>query len=59
MKKQILTVPIEISARHIHLSQHDLEILFDEGYILTPIKNLSQKGQFAAKKILEIQTHKT
>lgn len=59
MKKQILTVPIEISARHIHLSQHDLEILFDEGYVLTPIKNLSQKGQFAAKEVVEVQTDKT
>lgn len=38
---------IETSARHIHLSQADLETLFGEGYELTCKKELSQPGQFA------------
>ena len=37
MKKEVL---VEISARHIHVSQKDLEILFGEGYQLTPKKDL-------------------
>ncbi|MGN1081695.1 MAG: phosphate propanoyltransferase [Acutalibacteraceae bacterium] len=41
------TVPIEISARHLHLSQADLETLFGKDYQLTPKKDLSQPGQFA------------
>lgn len=40
-------VPIEISARHVHLSQSHLETLFGKDYALTPKKNLSQPGQFA------------
>ncbi len=41
------TVLVETSARHIHLSQADLETLFGEGYELTNKKDLSQPGQFA------------
>ena len=44
------TVPIEISARHLHLSQADLETLFGKGYQLTPKKDLSQPGQFACEE---------
>jgi len=38
---------VETSARHVHVSQEHLEILFGEGATLTPKKNLSQPGQFA------------
>ena len=38
---------VETSARHIHLSQADLEALFGEGATLTNKKDLSQPGQFA------------
>lgn len=38
---------IETSARHLHLSQKDLDILFGEGYELKFRKALSQPGQFA------------
>ena len=44
------TVPIEISERHLHLSQADLETLFGKGYQLTPKKDLSQPGQFACEE---------
>ncbi|MBQ8533257.1 MAG: phosphate propanoyltransferase [Clostridia bacterium] len=44
------TVPIEISARHLHLSQADLETLFGKGYQLTPNKDLSQPGQCACEE---------
>ncbi len=48
------TVPIGVSNRHIHLSAADLETLFGKGYELTPIKDLSQPGQFACKETLTI-----
>lgn len=38
---------VETSARHIHLSNEDLEKLFGKGYQLTNKKDLSQPGQFA------------
>ena len=43
-------VMVEISARHVHLSEADLEVLFGKGYKLTPKKNLSQPGQFACEE---------
>ncbi len=47
-------IPIGVSNRHIHLSRSDLEILFGKGYELTPIKELSQPGQYACKELLTI-----
>ncbi len=47
-------VPVGVSNRHIHLSAEHLEILFGKGYQLTPIKDLSQPGQFACKEQLTI-----
>ncbi|MBQ2934523.1 MAG: phosphate propanoyltransferase [Clostridia bacterium] len=44
------TVLVEISARHVHVSEKDLEILFGKGYKLTPKKDLSQPGQFACEE---------
>ncbi len=43
-------VMVEVSARHVHLSEADLEVLFGKGYKLTPKKNLSQPGQFACEE---------
>ena len=47
-------VPVGVSNRHIHLSQQDLETLFGKGYELTPLKDLSQPGQYACKELLTI-----
>jgi len=52
MNKKIL---IEVSARHIHLSQGDIDKLFGKGYKLKKMKILSQPGEFAAKETLDIQ----
>ena len=43
-------VLVETSARHVHVSRADLDILFGEGYELTPKKDLSQPGQFACEE---------
>ena len=47
--------PIGISARHVHLSKKDVERLFGPGYKLTPLKSLSQPGQFAAHEVVELR----
>lgn len=47
-------IPIGVSNRHIHLSRDDLETLFGKDYELTPIKELSQPGQYACKEQLTI-----
>ena len=47
-------IPVGVSNRHLHLSQADLEALFGAGYQLTPIKDLSQPGQFACKETVTI-----
>ena len=43
-----------VSNHHIHLSQADLDTLFGPGYQLTPIKDLTQPGQFACKETVTI-----
>ena len=48
------TVPVGVSNRHIHLTREHVEILFGKGYELTPIKDLSQPGQYACKELLTI-----
>ena len=49
-----LTIPIETSARHIHITQNDFEILFGEGAKPTFAKELSQPGQYACKERLTV-----
>lgn len=49
-------IPVEISARHIHLSKKDLEALFGKGRDLTPLRNLSQPGEFAAEETLTLKS---
>ena len=45
---------VEASGRHVHLSKEHLEELFGKGYELTPAKDLSQPGQFAAKERVRV-----
>jgi len=50
-----IKIPIEVSARHIHLSSKDLEALFGRGYKLKKAKNLYQPGDFLASEKLGIK----
>ena len=43
-------IPVEISAKHVHLSQEHVEALFGPGYTLTPKRDLSQPGQFLCEE---------
>ena len=47
-------VLVETSARHIHITQEHLEILFGKGATLTNKKDLSQPGQFACTERLTV-----
>lgn len=47
MENKIL---VETSARHVHLSEEHIAILFGEGHALTVKKELSQPGQFACEE---------
>lgn len=47
-------IMVETSARHVHLSDKDLEQLFGKGYELTVKKHLSQPGQYAAQERVEV-----
>ncbi len=49
------TFPVAISARHIHLSEADLQALFGPQATLTKDFDLSQPGQFAAKERVSIE----
>ena len=41
---------VEVSARHVHLNQEDLEVLFGQGYKLHPKKYLSQPDMYASEE---------
>ncbi|MGN0613633.1 MAG: phosphate propanoyltransferase [Porcipelethomonas sp.] len=45
---------VETSARHVHVTQEHLEILFGKGAELTKKKDLSQPGQFACEERVTI-----
>lgn len=47
-------IPVEISARHAHLSQNDLWALFGGDYQLRKLKQLTQPCDFAAEEKIDI-----
>ncbi|MDO4499739.1 MAG: phosphate propanoyltransferase [Erysipelotrichaceae bacterium] len=48
------TVLVETSARHVHVTREQVEILFGAGHQLTNKKDLSQPGQFACEEKVTI-----
>ncbi len=47
-------VLVEVSARHVHITQADLEVLFGAGATLTPKKPLSQPNQYASEERVDL-----
>ena len=45
---------VNISARHVHLTDEHVETLFGPGHVLTPMKDLYQDGFYAAKETVMI-----
>lgn len=50
-----MKILVEVSARHIHLSKEDLEILFGQDYNIKVLKQLSQPEEFAAEESVDIK----
>ena len=50
-----ITIPMEASGRHIHLSRAAVEQLFGVGYQLNRVRDLSQPGQFACEERVSLQ----
>ena len=48
------SVVANISARHCHLTQGDVDVLFGKGYQLTPMKTLFQSTDFAANETVAV-----
>ncbi|MCC7146160.1 MAG: phosphate propanoyltransferase [Phycisphaeraceae bacterium] len=45
---------VNVSARHVHVTQEDLEVLFGPGTKLTKLKDLYQEGEFASEQQVNI-----
>ena len=45
----------EVSARHVHLTEEDIQVLFGRGHILRYKKELSQPGQYACEERVTIE----
>lgn len=50
-----ITIPMEASGRHIHLSRAAVEQLFGVGYQLNRVRDLSQPGQFVCAERVTLQ----
>lgn len=55
MFRKKIIVPVEVSARHCHLSEEDLSKLFGSGYKLRLAKQLNQPTDFACKETITIE----
>ena len=51
-------VPVEVSARHVHLTPEAVESLFGKGYQLTKKRDLSQPGEFLTGERVKVVTRK-
>ena len=52
--KNRLSVPVEASGRHVHLSRADADRLFGRDYVFEIAKDLSQPGQYACKERVDV-----
>lgn len=57
-KPQLLTIPVGVSNRHVHLCREDMDVLFGYGSTLTRMKAVKQPGQFAAEETVTLRTQK-
>jgi len=55
MEDSLKKVRVEVSARHVHLSQADQDKLFGPGHQMNVIKDLSQHGQWAAQETVTVR----
>lgn len=53
-KSAARSIPVAVSARHVHLRQETVEALFGAGYQLTELRPLSQPGQYACNEVVTL-----
>jgi acetate kinase len=53
-KQARMSIPIGVSAHHVHLTQAHVEQLFGPGHQLTRHSDLTQPGQFACKEMVTL-----
>lgn len=53
-RKELPRLVVNISARHVHLRDEDVETLFGRGQTLTKLRDLYQEGEFAANETVMI-----
>jgi propanediol utilization protein len=53
-----MRISVGISARHVHLTKENIDILFGKEYSLTKLRDLSQTGQYACEEKVTIKTAK-
>ena len=51
-------IPVEASARHVHLTKEAVELLFGKGASLTKKRDLSQPGEFLSEQRIKLVTSK-
>jgi len=54
MTKTPQLIPVGVSNRHFHISEKDLEALFGAGHRLQVLRDISQRGQFAAQECIDV-----
>ena len=54
----MIKIPIEVSARHVHISEGDLKELFGKEIQLKEIKKLSQPNEFVSEQTVTLKTEK-
>ena len=50
----VQSIPLAVSARHVHLTTDAVAKLFGQGHALTPYKPLGQPGQFACEEMVDL-----
>lgn len=53
-RQEEIVIPVGVSARHAHVTQEALEILFGPGHELTVYRDLYQPGAFAAEELISV-----
>jgi propanediol utilization protein len=51
-------IPLEVSARHVHLTHEAVVTLFGQGAVLNKVRDLSQPGEFLSDKRVKLVTQK-
>ncbi len=49
-----MSIPVAVSARHVHLTEHSIATLFGTGHVLRMHAPLNQPGQFAAEETVTL-----